>query len=81
MMRWNKNEVENVEKIHRERQINSYKCKCGHSVVIRPCMERNLCKWCGHYVYKDKTLQKIYDNQTQKKEDLLNFKKEINKRI
>ena len=31
-----------------------YYCYCGHSVIINPPEERTLCKWCGHWVYRDK---------------------------
>ena len=33
---------------------NTYKCSCGHSVVIYPTRTRKLCTWCKHYVYRDK---------------------------
>ena len=28
--------VQNIAKIHQERTENTYKCKCGHSVPIKP---------------------------------------------
>ena len=33
---------------------NTYKCKCGHSVTIRPVSEKALCRWCGKWVFKNK---------------------------
>lgn len=34
----------------------TYKCECGHSVVIYPFehIEKKLCTHCGHYVYNEK---------------------------
>lgn len=31
-----------------------YKCKCGHRVIIPKWIDKNLCRWCGNYVFKDK---------------------------
>lgn len=45
---------ENIIKIHHERVENTYKCKCGKSVVIRPCEEKKLCYWCNKWVFKNK---------------------------
>lgn len=33
--------MENVKKIHQEMVENTYKCKCGHSVVIKPQQEKS----------------------------------------
>ena len=35
-------------------KANTFKCKCGHSVVIYPKQTKRLCTWCNHYVYRDK---------------------------
>lgn len=38
------------------------KCKCGHVVTIYSRYRREICKWCGRYVYltpKDEFLHKI----------------------
>lgn len=45
--------MENIKKIHTERTENTYKCKCGHSVVIRPDETKILCHWCNRYVFKN----------------------------
>ena len=45
--------MENVKKIHQEMVENTYKCKCGHSVVIKPQQEKKLCNWCNKYVFKN----------------------------
>lgn len=31
-----------------------YKCKCGHIVVIPKWLDKQLCRWCGQFVFKDK---------------------------
>ena len=31
-----------------------YQCKCGHKVVIPKWWDKNVCKNCGRYVFKDK---------------------------
>ena len=34
---------------------NTIKCICGHSVfTMKP---KEICTWCGNYVYKDKKLE------------------------
>ena len=30
-----------------------YRCKCGHRVVIPKWVDKQLCKWCGNYVFKN----------------------------
>ena len=53
-LNWNKGKQKNIEKIHQERTDNTYKCKCGHSVTIRPGLKKVLCNWCNRYVFKNK---------------------------
>lgn len=31
-----------------------YLCKCGHKTVIPAWVNKQICSWCGHYVYKNK---------------------------
>lgn len=31
-----------------------YKCRCGRRVVISNNQDKQLCDWCGHWVFKDK---------------------------
>ena len=31
-----------------------YLCKCGHRVIIPSYVDKQLCNWCGNYVFKDK---------------------------
>lgn len=78
---WNKGKIDNVKKIHQERTDNTYKCKCGKSVVIKPGVESVVCRWCGYSLYVDKDKQKIHDEEISKRESLLKFKKEIRKRL
>ena len=45
---------EEYERLSREYEKVRYKCKCGHSVIIPAWVDKQLCNWCGNYVYKDK---------------------------
>ena len=31
-----------------------YPCKCGRRVIIPSWEEKEVCSWCGNYVFKDK---------------------------
>lgn len=31
-----------------------YMCKCGHRVIIPMWLDKQLCSWCGNYVFKNK---------------------------
>lgn len=53
-VKWNKGTQDSIKKIHNERTRNTYKCKCGHSVVIRPSEIKVLCYWCNRWVFKNK---------------------------
>ena len=33
------------------------KCPCGHSVDIPVFKEKELCTWCGNYVYRTKEIE------------------------
>jgi len=39
---------------------NSVKCSCSHRVTIPPQVDRVICTWCGHWVYRTKELEKEY---------------------
>lgn len=33
---------------------NKFKCKhCGHKQLIPKFMKKNLCDWCGHWVFRN----------------------------
>lgn len=40
-----------------ERVKYKVKCKCGHSILIQPVLEKKLCKCCGHYVYREQKVE------------------------
>ena len=40
-----------------------YKCKCGHNVIIPKWVDKNICSWCGNYVFKDKKTEFEYRMQ------------------
>lgn len=30
-----------------------FRCRhCGHNVIIHGYMDKNICTWCGHYVFR-----------------------------
>lgn len=53
-LKWNRGTQKNINKIHQEKTDNTYKCKCGHSVVMRPSETKTLCYWCNKWVFKNK---------------------------
>lgn len=40
---------------------NTYKCSCGHSVVIYPTETKRLCAWCNHNVYRKESDKFVND--------------------
>ena len=38
-------------------------CKCGHSVVIKPIVDRILCSYCGYWIYRTPEIEKKYKQQ------------------
>ena len=53
-VKWNRGVNDNVRKIMNERTNHRYYCKCGHTVIIRPNVDKILCHWCNNWVFKDK---------------------------
>ena len=47
-----KKEEEFERKVEFDAQ-NTFKCKCGHSVVIYPNTTKKLCNWCKNYVFRN----------------------------
>lgn len=45
---------EEYERLSREYAKVKYKCNCGHKVIIPAWVDKQLCNWCGNYVYKNK---------------------------
>ena len=37
-----------------------YTCKCGHKVVIPKWVDKQICRWCGKYVFKSKKDEAIF---------------------
>lgn len=31
-----------------------HRCNCGHRVIVPESKNKEICNWCGHYVFKDK---------------------------
>ena len=34
-----------------------FKCTCGHKVIIPVWVDKQICHWCGMYVYRNKQLE------------------------
>lgn len=39
---------------------NTFKCKCGHSVVVSSRIKKVVCNHCGRYVFRDKKDEFMY---------------------
>lgn len=51
----NKNKIFKKDQIKADcYQANKYVCKkCGHKQLVPKFMEKNLCDWCGTYVFRE----------------------------
>ncbi len=54
------NDWKRMNKIFEEIQKHTYKCKCGHSVVIPPKQIFIICDWCNKIVFKNEKDEFIY---------------------
>ena len=43
-----------LDKFMDKLQDYTYTCSCGHRIVIGGGKSKEICYWCGRYVYKDK---------------------------
>ena len=49
------------ERMMDEYEKVKYKCnRCGRKIVIPEWVDKNVCDWCGHYVFKNKKDEFIY---------------------
>lgn len=55
-------------------QKTSYKCKCGHTVVITYQVDKALCNYCNNLVFKDKRSEFEY----RLKENLFRERRKLN---
>lgn len=49
--------IEDPIRYSREMLKLKYKCRCGHSVIIPVGIKRQICHWCGHWVYADEKMK------------------------
>ena len=59
-MGWDKKLYTDAEFQRLSNEYNKIKiqCKCcGHKVVIPVWVDKQLCSWCGHYVFRNKQLE------------------------
>lgn len=52
--------IEEYDRMQDEYDKVKYKCKCGHKVVIPNWVDKQVCGWCGKYVFKDKKVEFKY---------------------
>lgn len=63
------------EKEYRENQaLDKLKitCKCGRRKVIPAYVDRLICDWCGHWVYRTKAIEfkyKLNEEKTKKEKE------------
>lgn len=51
-------------------QKTSYKCKCGHTIVITGNNTKKLCNYCNEFVFKDKKSEfeyRLKENQIRER--------------
>lgn len=41
-----------IEKYRKVLTDNSIKCKCGHSIAMKPGLNKEICNWCNCYVFR-----------------------------
>lgn len=46
--------IKEFERMTDEYDKVKYKCKCGRRIVIPKWVDKQLCDWCGNYVFKSK---------------------------
>lgn len=46
--------IKEHERMSEEYDKVKYTCKCGHRVIIPNWVDKQICGWCGNYVFKDK---------------------------
>ena len=52
--------IEEIEKYRTHIARNSVMCKCGRKIAIPYCIDKKVCDWCGHYVYRTPELEFKY---------------------
>ena len=49
---------EEYQRITNEYSKIKFKCShCGHKVVIPAWVDKQLCRWCGNFVYRNKQME------------------------
>lgn len=60
MSKYKTKDEEWYQKTMRELEKTKRYCKCGHSLIMPIWVDKQLCDWCGNYVYKDKETEFKY---------------------
>lgn len=54
MFTMSKRDNEQYKRLTEEYDKVKYRCRCGHRVIIPNKIDKNICSWCGNYVFKNK---------------------------
>ena len=54
MFTMSKRDNEQYKRLTEEYDKVKYRCRCGHRVIIPNKIDKNICSWCGNYVFKSK---------------------------
>lgn len=54
MFTMSKRDNEQYKRLAEEYDKVKYRCRCGHRVIIPNKIDKNICSWCGNYVFKNK---------------------------
>ena len=46
--------IKEYERMQDEYNKVKYECRCGHKVIIPKWVDKQICGWCGKYVFKSK---------------------------
>lgn len=59
MRRISKSISDDIKLMNAYSEIRHY-CKCGHSVILPAFVDKKICSWCGHYVFRTPKIEFEY---------------------
>lgn len=57
---------------------NSKICECSHRIPIPPNVDRVICNWCGHWVYRNDEIKAKYEEKSKRIEFKTKLKQAMN---
>lgn len=61
--------LENPTKYYEKISDVKHKCKCSHTVIIPEFIDRQLCDYCGHWIYRNPKLEFEYKLREEMKKN------------